>query len=158
VPRARVSELLYLDTARLGRCSPGAAAALRDFVAMAGDEGAGLYFDRFLTAGLVNCPPPFAAPYPGLAPWAGVGPLHTALRSLADDADLPTLIASRSTQLVRFAARLLFHPCRNVLTTDLDWPPWSAILASEAARAGRTVTQVSVRDDVLSGRLAAEEL
>src|SRR5581483_1979202 len=120
----------------MGRVSPGAAAALRDFVALAGDEGGGLYFDRFFTAGLENCPIPFASRYPGLATWRGVGPLKTALRSLADDhSDLPTLLASRSTSLVRFAARLLFHPCRNVLTTDLDWPPWSAILAAEAARA-----------------------
>jgi selenocysteine lyase/cysteine desulfurase len=154
-----VSELLYLDTARMGRVSPGAAAALRDFVALAGDEGAGLYFDRFLVGGLTNCPTSFAGRYPGLADWRGVGPLKTALRSLADDnADLPTLFASRSTPLVRFAARLLFHPCRNVLATDLDWPPWSAILATEAVRAGRTITTVSVRDAALSGRLASEEL
>jgi selenocysteine lyase/cysteine desulfurase len=154
-----VSELLYLDTARLGRVSPGAAAALRDFVALAGDEGGGLYFDRFLAGGLTNCPAPFAARYPGLATWHGVGQLKTALRSLADDAaDLPTVLASRSASLVRFAARLLFHPCRNILTTDLDWPPWSAILAGEAARAGRTITTVSVRDAALSGRLGSEEL
>lgn len=153
-----MSELLYLDTARLGLVSPGAAAALRDFVALAGDEGGGLYFDRFLAGGLASCPPDFAARYPGLAGWRGVGPLKAALRSLADDqTHLPTLLASRSLSLVRFAARLLFHPCRNVLTTDLDWPPWAAVIAAEAARAGRTVTQVAVRDAVLTGRLGADE-
>jgi selenocysteine lyase/cysteine desulfurase len=154
-----VSELLYLDTARLGRVSPGAAAALRDFVALASDEGAGLYFDRFLPGGLTNCPAAFASRYPGLASWRGVRALKASLRSLADgETELPTLTASRSAALVRFAARLLWHPCRNVLTTDLDWPPWSAIIAAEARRAGRTLTQVAVRDAALSGRLTAGEL
>ena len=32
-----MSELLYLDTARLGRMSPGAQQAHRDFVTLAGD-------------------------------------------------------------------------------------------------------------------------
>src|SRR5690349_14492821 len=100
--------------------SPGAAAAHRDFVALAGDEGGGLYFDRFLAGGLAACPAPFAARYPGLATWRGVGDLKADLRSLtACPAGLPVLLASRSAALIKFAARLLFHPCRNVLTTDL---------------------------------------
>ncbi|WP_410972008.1 hypothetical protein, partial [Salmonella sp. SAL4445] len=75
---------LYLDTARLGRMSPGAASAHRDFVALAGDEGGGLYFDRFLTEGLAACPTPFATRYPGLAGWQGIAGLKANLRSLAE--------------------------------------------------------------------------
>jgi selenocysteine lyase/cysteine desulfurase len=154
-----VSELLYLDTARLGRLSPGAAAALRDFVALASDEGAGLYFDRFLSTGLTTCPKPFASRYQGLSVWHGVGELKRSLRSLVDgQSELPTLLATRSASLVRFAGRLLFHPCRNVLVTDLDWPPWAAVVAAEAARAGRTLTQVAVRDAALAGDLSADDL
>lgn len=152
-------ELLYLDTARLGRMSPGAAAALRDFAALAGDEGGGLYLDHFLTGGLAACPASFNARYPGLAGWRGVGGLKADLRSLADGLpDLPVLLASRSASLVRLAARLLFHPCRNVLTTDLDWPAYSATLAAEAKRGNRAITTVAVRDAVLAGRLAEDEL
>lgn len=154
-----MSELLYLDTARLGRMSPGAATALRDFVALAGDEGGGLYLDRFLAGGLPACPDPFAARYPGLAGWRGIGGLKADLRSLADGrSDLPVLLASRSASLVKLAARLLFHPCRNVLTTDLDWPVYAATLAAEASRGGRTITTVAVRDAALSGRLSEDEL
>lgn len=160
-----MSDLLYLDTARLGRMSPGAAAALRGFVALAGDEGGGLYFDRFLVGGLPSCPASFASRYPGLAEWRGVRELKTALRSLctdqhdeSDHSDRPVLLASRASALLKLAARLLFHPCRNVLTTDLDWPPYSAALTAEAYRGGRTVTQVAVRDAVLGGRLTADEL
>ncbi len=152
-------ELLYLDTARLGRMSPGAAAALRDFVALAGDEGGGLYLDHFLNSGLAACPASFAARYPGLAGWRGMGGLKADLRSLADGRpDLPVLLASRSASLVKLAARLLFHPCRNVLTTDLDWPVYSATLAAEAKRGNRIITAVAVRDAVLSGRLGEDEV
>lgn len=154
-----MSELLYLDTARLGRMSPGAAAAHRDFVALAGDEGGGLYFDRFLADGFQGCPDSFPTRYPGLANWRGVGGLKTDLRVLAGCVpDSPLLLASRSTALMRFAARLLFHPCRNVLTTDLDWPPYKAVLTAEAVAAARTLTEVPLREGVLSGRLTETEL
>ena len=153
-----MSDLLYLDTARLGRMSSGAAAALRGFVALAGDEGGGLYFDRFLGDGLAACPDPFADRYPGLTCWRGIGGLKADLRSLADQhSDFPVLLASRSASLVKLAARLLFHPCRNVMATDLDWPVYAAALAVEARRAGRVVTTVAVRDAMLSGRLDEDE-
>ena len=152
-------ELLYLDTARLGRMSPGAAAAHRDFVTLAGDEGGGIYFDRFLANGFRDCPDSFPTRYPGLASWHGVGGLKTGLRSLAGSPPKsPVLLAARSTALMRFAARLLCHPCRNVLTTDLDWPPYKAVLTAEAAAAGRTLTEVRLREGVLSGRLTEDEL
>ncbi len=154
-----MSELLYLDTARLGRMSPGAAAAHRDFVALAGDEGGGLYFDRFLADGFQGCPPSFPERYPGLAGWHGVARLKAELRSLvATHPETPVLLASRSTALMRFAARVLFHPCRNVLATDLDWPAYKAILTAEAVASGRTLTEVPLRDDVLSGRSTEEDV
>jgi selenocysteine lyase/cysteine desulfurase len=154
-----VPELLYLDTARLGRMSPGAAAAHRDFVTLAGDEGGGLYFDRFLSGGLKSCPDSFQSRYSGLADWEGVGRLKADLRSLAGGHhNLPVLLATRSITLLRFAVRLLFHPCRNVLATDLDWPPYAAELSREAECSGRTVTRLSVREDILSGRLSESEL
>lgn len=88
-----------------------------------------------------------------------MGPLKVSLRALADGgAPLPAVLAARSARLVKFAARLLFHPCRNVLATDLDWPAWADILASEAERVGRTITRVAVRDVALSGRLSADEI
>ena len=154
-----MSDLLYLDTARLGRMSSGAAAATRDLVSLAADEGGGLYFDRFLAGGLSRCPFPFANRYPGLAGWRGVDGLKADLRAVADGrCELPVLLASRSATLVRFGARLLCHPCRNILTTDLDWPPYAATLTAEAQRAGRRVTVVPVRDLALSGRITQDEM
>ena len=75
--------------------------------------------------------------YPGLAGWGGVSALKESLRVLAGSpADLPVLLANRSAQLMKLAARLLFHPCDNVLVTDVGWPPYHDVLAAEAARGG----------------------
>jgi len=57
-----------------------------------------------------------------------------------------------------FAARLLFHPCRNVLVTDLGWPPYQAILENEARRVGRLVTTVAVRPLVCELQTAEDEV
>ncbi|MBY0458459.1 MAG: hypothetical protein K2V38_14060 [Gemmataceae bacterium] len=154
-----MSELLYLDTARLGRMSPGAAAAHRDFAALASDEGGGLYFDRFLAAGLPDCPAGFVDRYPGLSPWEGMGRLKAGLRAVAGcDPSTPVLLASRTASLLRFAARFLFRPCRNVFVTDLDWPAYRHVLIEEAVLAGRQVTALPVLADVLAGRLPESRL
>ncbi|MBX9578822.1 MAG: hypothetical protein K2X87_00805 [Gemmataceae bacterium] len=154
-----MSDLLYLDTARLGRASPGAARAQADAVRLAADEGGSAYFDRFLRRGLDALPPAVRDRYPGLAPWAGVGELKGALRRLAGHRpDLPVLLAARSAALMGFAARLLTRLCRNVLTTDLGWPPYHDQLVTTATRFGRTVTTLAVRDDALAGRVTADEV
>jgi hypothetical protein len=51
-----VNDLLYLDTARLGRPSPRTVQAATDSLALAAEEGGSAYFDRFLRGGLVDCP------------------------------------------------------------------------------------------------------
>lgn len=147
-----MSEVLYLDTARLGRMSPGARRAVHAFTDLVGEEGGSLYCDRFLRHGLSACPPSYREQYPGLAGWGGVGGLKAVLRELAGTpAGLPVLLAHRSAELMRLAARLLFHPCRNVLVTDLGWPGYHDILTDVAHRAGRRVTVVALRDRVLGG-------
>lgn len=60
--------------------------------------------------------------------------------------------------MVRVAARLLFRKCRNVLTSDLNWPHWQAIVAEEAARGGQQVTVASVRDALFDDYLTAPEV
>ena len=150
--------LLYLDTARLGLMSPSAQRAQRDYMRLTGEEGGSPYFMRFLREGLAACPAGMERRYPGLAAWAGVGELKSSLRRLAGHrTDLPVLLANRSAQLMRLAARLLFHPCRRVLVTDLGWPAYHDILREEASRAGRAVVSVPLRDDALRGALDADE-
>jgi hypothetical protein len=150
---------LYLDTARLGRMSPRAQQAHLDFARLAGEEGGSLFFETFLRAGAGDWSGETQAGYRGLASWHGVGGLKESLRTLAGSSPgLPVLLANRSAQLMKLAARLLYHPCENVLVTDLGWPPYQDVLAAEAARAGAALTSVPVRDMALHSRAGEEEI
>ena len=116
--------MLYLDTARLGLMTTGAQAAHQDFVRLAAAEGGSALFERFLRWGLQACGARVGSRYPGLASWQGVAALKDRVRLLAGGcAGLPVLLASRSAVLMRLAAQLLCHPCRQILVTDLGWPP-----------------------------------
>jgi hypothetical protein len=135
-----VDGLLYLDTARLGRMSLGAYRASADYLALVGCEGGSAYFGRFLRGGLASCPDPMADRYPGLRSWNGIAALKQSLRRLAGSRpDLPVLVAARSAQLMKLAARLLFQRCRRILAVDLGWPGYHAILAAEGHRLAREV-------------------
>jgi hypothetical protein len=137
--------------------SPRAQQAQLDFARLSGDEGASLWFETFLRSGAGEWSREARDSYPGLANWRGVTGLKAALRDLAgSSAELPVLVANRSAQLMKFAARLLYHPCEKVLVTDLGWPPYHELLAAEAARAGGSVTVAPVRDLALQ-RCAGEE-
>jgi len=72
--------------------------------------------------------------------------------------ELPVLLANRSTQLMKLAARLQFQPCRNVLVTDIGWPPYHDLLAAEAVRTGRALTVAPVRDLAMQGQATDEEI
>ncbi|VTR91601.1 l-cysteine cystine lyase : Uncharacterized protein OS=Rhodopirellula europaea SH398 GN=RESH_05019 PE=4 SV=1: Aminotran_5 [Gemmata massiliana] len=154
-----MSDLLYLDTARLGRMAPAAQRAERALVTLAAREGASAYFERFVRHGFEACPLASQKRYSGLEHWAGVGELKQSFRALAGhQADLPIFVAHRAAELMKLAARVLFRTCRNVLVTDLGWPRYHDILEHEARRANRHVTSVGVRADVVPGRLSEPEL
>src|SRR5207245_2853810 len=72
--------------------------------------------------------------------------------------ELPVLLANRSAQLMKLAARLLFERCRNVLVTDIGWQPYHDLLAAEGARVARGTTTVPIRDMVLEGKACKEEV
>ncbi len=150
---------LYLDTARLGRMSSRAEQAQLDFTRMAGEQGASLFFERFLQDGSDSWPASVRSRFPGLTGWQGVTALKESLRTLAgSDPALPVLTANRSAQLMKFAARLLFRRCGNVLVTDLGWPPYHKVLGGEAARARSVVTTLPVRGLMSNGQATEDEL
>jgi selenocysteine lyase/cysteine desulfurase len=126
---------------------------------MAGEEGGSPFFERFLIEGSDGWSSAVRSSYPGLACWRGVGPLKRNLRALASGhPQLPVLLASRSAELMKFAARLLFQTCRNVLVTDLGWPPYQSILEAEAQRVGRAVTPLALRELLVIERTQEEEV
>jgi selenocysteine lyase/cysteine desulfurase len=154
-----VSELLYLDTARLGRMSLRAKQAHQAFADLAADEGGSIYLERFLRDGFTSIPDPIASRCRGLAGWQGIQELKRNMRKIADGRkEQPVLIANRSAQVMKLSARILFHPCRNVLTTDLDWPGYREILNTECRRANRTLTPIAIRSTLLRNNLSDTEL
>jgi hypothetical protein len=125
----------------------------------AGAEGLSSRFDDLLVGGAAALPPPAARAYGGLADWSGVAGLKQSLRELAGThPDSPCLLAGRSAQLMRLAARLLFLRCRRVLVSDLEWPDFLRLLEAEGARAGGALETVPLRAAVFRQGLPAGSL
>ena len=150
---------LYLDTARLGLASSSAQRAHRDFARLAGEEGLALYSSRLLWYGFNAWPASLQSRYSGLRHWNGVHDLKDSLRGLAGlgSDEQPVLLASRTAQLMRLAARLLFSQCRRVLITDLTWPSYSKILEQERVRSGAEIMRMPVRSPILHDRLSSKD-
>ena len=150
---------LYLDTARLGLMSRSAQQIHIDFVRFVGEEGASLYFDQLLTGGTAAWPASLRRRFPALQSWQGISHLKEALRRPAGaSAQWQVLLASRSAQLMKLAAELLFRLCRNVLVTDLTWPSYRYILDRTGGRAENQLTTLSLRKRILKDKLQPDEL
>lgn len=153
-----MASTLYLDTARLGRMCPEAQAADHDFAQFASEEGCSLYFEQFLRWGYTALPPSLGRRYPGLSFWAGVTAFKNDLKTvLCLPRKRKTLVAGRSAQVVRMAARLLCDRCENILVTDMEWPAYMKALAAESQRRGRRITTVPMREPILRDRIAQDE-
>jgi selenocysteine lyase/cysteine desulfurase len=146
---------LYLDTARLGRMTPRAQQALCAFGRLCGKEGGSAGFEDLLRHGSDA----WRARYPGLRDWTGVAGLQRSLLALTN---LPpgtsVLLAHRSAQLMRLAARVLFRRCTRVLHTDLEWPGYLATLRAEGRRLQRDLVCAPVRAPVFRDAVPAEDL
>jgi len=150
-----VPPVLYLDTARLGKMSPGAQHALSEFHSLAGDIGCCMYFEVFLQQG-------FPAPrseWPFLSSWRGIDGLKTRLKRFAGAVpDSRVLLANRSSQLMKLAAHLLAGRCRNVLITDLTWPSYARILRVVAEITDCRVSCLPLRRQIFADRMMAAEI
>jgi selenocysteine lyase/cysteine desulfurase len=148
---------LYLDTARLGLMSPSAQLAARDFARLAGEGVSTLYWQNLLrgrvpTANMLPVCPSFAD-------WQGVDGMRQRLRRLLRlPPSAPVLFASRTTSIMRGAARQLWRRCRRVLVPDTTWLPYGRIVEEERQFGGGEVVPVSVRDLVQKGQIGASDL
>ena len=136
---------LYLDTARLGRMCPEARRAEQHFAKLVSQLGSSLYFDRFLRDGYRELPYSLRRHVPYLRSWHGVAGLKQRIRDLTGLPPLPVLLASRSTVWMHVAAKCLFAKCHSVLTTDLEWPPYLAILKRTARATNGQLTVCRLR-------------
>ena len=139
--------------------TPSAQWALQDFVRVAGEEGCTLYFERFFKDGFSAWPASYQTSFPGLRSWGGIADLKKTLaRYVGLSPDSQTLLAGRSTNLMKLAARLLFHGGKPVLVTDLAWPSYQRILKREARKANAQIEWLQVRARILRKHLSAEKL
>src|SRR2546423_723670 len=100
--------ILYLDTARLGLMAPKVSQVLSSLAQLASIEGLSSRFDDFLNGGFEAWPNSLQQEYPGLSDWRGIQELKKVLRELMGlSGDKPVFLASRSTNLMKIAARLL---------------------------------------------------
>src|SRR5713101_1691644 len=150
---------LYLDTARLGRMLPQAQAANIAFTNLAGEVGCSVRFEDLLYRGFDAWEASLQQRYGGLSSWQGLSGLKESLRALTGAGPkLPVFLASRTAELMRLSARLLFRKCKRVLLSDLEWPAYRAILENEGRRTGGEVREVPLREPILNDHASPEEV
>ena len=153
-----MSDLLYLDTARLGQISPNARRALYDITEFNADFGASVFFNDLLYGGVQSLPDPLQQQFRGLCIWNGLDAFRNQISQFVS-LDFPDcLLSSRTKELVRFSSMLMFSRCRRVLTSDLTWPPYQTYLAEEARRRNAGLFVVSVENSILSGKATRESV
>jgi hypothetical protein len=139
--------LLYLDTARLGLPTGEVLRSLAAIGSFISREGLSSRFDDLLRGGFEDLPPAERRYYRGLCNWRGVAELRKSLAQLIGGSPgSVTLLASRTSQLMRLAAQLLGSRCRRVLVTDLEWPGFVRILEKELERRGSSIVSVPITE------------
>jgi aspartate aminotransferase-like enzyme len=150
---------LYFDTARLGRMCTEARQAEQDFSKLASQLGSSLYWERFLAEGFEALPTSLRRRSPALSSWNGLTGLQ---RRLANFVLLPetgsALMAGQSRTLITLAAECLYQKCNRVLATDLEWPPYLAILKRIAVQHGKSLHVCPLRQQVLSANLGRQAM
>jgi hypothetical protein len=150
---------LYLDTARFGLATRGALRAQLDYVRLSAGSGGSRDVEELLLQGFDAWPKRLQYRYGGLADWRGITRLKESLRSFAGAPGASdVLLANRSAQLMKLAARALFLRCRKVLHTDLEWPGYLALLDEERRRTKGELLCLPVRSAVYREKLSAREL
>ena len=150
---------LYLDSARMGLLSERARLAHLDYVRLAATEGCSLYFSQFLERGFQDWPSMVRERYPALRDWCGVRELHDALiRFVGAERSCQAVLANRTAQLVRLAARQLCENTRRVLVADLMWPSYRRILEFERQRRRVGISTVTARSAVRDGEETTESI
>ena len=142
-------DALYLDYARFGLATPSAQMALTDFGRLTTEVGFSLYYQQFLQHGFDAFPQKFQCRYGGLKHWQGVGEFKRRIAELAGLSQTQVFLASRSSELMKLAARLLTRHCRRILVSDLAWPGFMRLLGSKVCRSESVTIAVPLRDAIL---------
>lgn len=137
----------------------GAKQAVCDFARLASRGASDLYGLQFLKAG-------FSLPlgdaferFPGIHSWGGTRQLKIDLRCFAKAPPTSTcLLASRSTNLMRFAAEVMSQRCRRALVLDLCWKPFVSIARRTFRRSGTEPLPLDIRSSASTSRMSAADI
>lgn len=121
--------------------------ALVDYGRFAAIDGCSVRFSQLIEHGFRQCPEAIQERYPVLKDWNGVQGLYQSFRDLVGVNHSEIAIASRSSELARLATRRLCESSKRILITDLNWPSYQSILASERARNDNQFTTLHLRHE-----------
>ena len=97
--------------------------------------------------------------YPGLAFWSGITAFKRDLRTtVVLPPDRQVLVAGRSAQLVRLAAKALSLRCENILITDMEWPVYVEAVAAECRLRRKKLTCLPIQERLFGGELGGDQL
>ena len=151
-----MSQVLYLDTARLGQISTSAKRALNAALEFSEAYGASAYFDAFLHGGSSALRDP--REFSGLSNWQGIELFKQEIKDNFFGGAGGVVFANRTANLMSFASRMLFARCRNVLVTDLNWKSFNPILNASIPNENCRTTEVRIQDLILSQGATSEEI
>jgi len=152
-----VSQVLYLDTARLGQISSSAKRALNAALEFNKAYGAAAYFDDLLYGGSSAHEDPHE--FDGLSSWHGLNQFKQEIkRNLFGDDSGGIVFANRTASLMSLASKMLFARCRNVLVTDLNWNSFNPILNASIPNTTCRTSEVRIRDLILIKGASVEEV
>lgn len=152
-----MSEVFYLDTARLGQISPSAKRALKGALEFNKAYGASAYFDDFLFGGVEAVRN--TSDFDGLNLWEGVGQFKTGIKRHLFGCEIGELVfANRTACFMSLAAKMLFARCRNILVTDLTWDSYQQILGNSRPNESCQITEIKIRDLIFKQGFTPEEI
>lgn len=139
--------------------TPGAQLAVGDFARLASRESGDLYGVQFLKDGFCGYADRFRDDFPGIRKWEGVTGLKSLLcRFAGAPGHSRCELSSRSSNLMRFAAKAMALRCRNVLVLDLCWEPFQKIAQREFRRSNVTVSIMPLRRVATAASASASEV
>lgn len=144
-----LSQLLYLDTARLGQASPSAKRALIGALDFNQAVGASAYFEELLFggAGAVN----ITEEFDGLELWQGIAQFSEDIKqTFFGSNEGQAVFASRTASLMSLAAKMLHARCSKVLVADLNWQPFNEILVQSRSNSNFRISSVEIKDKIFS--------
>lgn len=123
-----------------------------DYLRFSSEAGSSLRLRNLLSEGSGAWPEAWQRRYPALTKWQGIEALKMRLSEIVGAArSSSVLLANRPHALMLLCAHLLVRSSPCILTTDLGWLPFQAILYEVAKKYERRIVRVRLRRLIRGG-------